>query len=74
MGRSLVPDLVLDYARAPSTGGGPPDKVLAEVSAATGGALTLLCVVKRYFKIEFWWGEWVVGVMSRGLRVGAAGS
>jgi hypothetical protein len=26
--------------------------------------LTLLCVVKRYFMIEFWLGDWVVGVRS----------
>jgi hypothetical protein len=46
--------------------------------------LTLLCVVKRYFMIEFWLGDWVVGgqvpwseggsgVIVTGKGVGAGG-
>jgi len=53
---------------------GESDDRLTHARAAAGGALTLLCVVKRYFMIEFWLGDWVVGGQVPWSEGGSGGS
>jgi hypothetical protein len=60
--------------QAGSAGGHARQTTESTTSPPPQAALTLLCVVKRYFMIEFWLGDWVVGGQVPWSEGGSGGS